>query len=519
MDVGPPPIVEARGIVKQFAGTTALDHVDFAVRRGEVHGLLGENGAGKSTLVKILTGIYGPTSGSIFVDGHEMHFHSPLDARRHGLVAVYQDTEIIGRFTVAQNVLLGDEPTLARSGLVRDRALTQQARAVLGRIGVDIDPGRPASSLGPGERQLLALAKVFYAQRKVVFLDEPSAALAAGDVKRLFQLIHQLKLSGVAIIYISHRLEEIMEICDRVTILKDGRVAGTLAGTEIDSETVIQMMVGRRVDRKNAGSTSGGKGTPPALVVQGLQTSHIHGIDFSVAPGEIVGFTGLLGSGAEEVTGALWGVVHLDAGHITLNGHTLSRGARSPSPHLMRRLGVGFVPSDRKGQGLLPDTSVAGNLAAGVLSQLSVLGVVRAGEERALARRMIGDLDIRPPDPARLVKFLSGGNQQKAVVGRWVAAGARLYLINEPTAGVDVGAIAEIHAIIRRVAQQGAAVIVVSSVIHELLSLCNRVYVMRKGQIVFESPASETSHDEVLAYSIGGTFETPNGHEGVRADA
>ena len=293
-----------------------------------------------------------------------------------------------------------------------------------------------------------------------------------------------------------------MEICDRVTILKDGRVAGTLAGTQIDTETVIQMMVGRRVDRKNAGSTSGGQGTRPALIVHGLQTRHIHGIDFSVAPGEIVGFTGLLGSGAEEVTGALWGVVHLDAGHITFNGHTLSRAARSPSPHLMRRLGVGFVPSDRKGQGLLPDTSVAGNLAAGVLSQLSMLGVIRAGEERALARRMIGDLDIRPPDPARLIKFLSGGNQQKVVVGRWVAAGARLYLINEPAAGVDVGATQEIHAIIRRVAQQGAAVIVVSSVIHELLSLCNRVYVMRKGQIVFESPASETSHDEVLAYSV-----------------
>ena len=265
MDVGPPPVVEAREIVKQFAGTTALDHVNFAVHRSEVHGLLGENGAGKSTLVKILTGIYGPTAGSIFVDGYEMRFHSPLDARRHGLVAVYQDTEIVGRFTVAQNVLLGGEPTLARSGLVRDRALTQQARAVLGRIGVDIDPERPASSLGPGERQLLALAKVFYAQRKVVFLDEPSAALAAGDVKRLFQLIRQLKQSGVAFIYISHRLEEIMEICDRVTILKDGRVAGTLAGTEIDTETVIQMMVGRRVDRKNAGSTSGGKGAPPAI--------------------------------------------------------------------------------------------------------------------------------------------------------------------------------------------------------------------------------------------------------------
>jgi len=504
MKGGTPAAIEARDVVKQFAGTIALDHVDFTVQRGEVHGLLGENGAGKSTLVKILTGIYGPTTGSILVDGQQVHFHSPLDARRHGLVAVYQDTEIIGRFSVAQNVLLGMEPTVSHTGAVRDRQLMQQARDILERIGVDIDPQRPAASLGPGERQLLALAKVFYAQRKVVFLDEPSAALAASEVRRLFQLIRQLRESGVSIIYISHRLEEITELCDRVTILKDGRVVGTLTGQDIESDRVIQMMVGKKPERKNVVRTTVAATGTPAVHVQGLRTDFIHDIEFAVAPGEIVGFTGLLGSGAEEVPGALWGSTGLKGGTITLHGEKVNK----PSPYTMRRKGVGYVPADRKAQAILPDTSIAGNLTACVMGRISPLGIVRPRAERALAQRMIETLDVRPPTPDRPVKSLSGGNQQKVVVGRWVAAESKVYLINEPTAGVDIGAVEEIHGILRQLAQQGATVIVQSSVIHELLTLCHHIYVMRKGHIVFEALTADTSHDEVLAQSMGGGVKT-----------
>ncbi len=494
------PSIEGRGIVKRFAGVVALDGVDFAVQPGEVHGLLGENGAGKSTLVKILTGIYAPTSGEIARDGREVRFRSPTEARRHGIVAVYQDSEIIGQFTVAQNVLLGVELTVGKSGLVRDRAGTRLAQDILDRNGIRIDATRRASTLGPGERQLLALAKVMYANRRVIFLDEPSAALTAEEVKQLFHVIEQVKRTGVSVIYISHRLEEIMVICDRVTILKDGRVAGTLRGTAIKTEQVVEMMIGHSIAPSKGTESRKSVADAVVLDVRDLATGRIKGVSFSARRGEIVGFTGVIGSGAEDVAGALFGILPMKTGSIALNGARV----KPASPLHMQRLGVGFIPADRKAHALLPELSVRTNVTVSILQRLSTAGFVVAKREQAVAKEMIELLDVRPSDSRRLVKLLSGGNQQKIVVGRWIAANAAVYLINEPTAGVDVGAIEEIHKVLRQIVDQGATIVLYSSVIHELLALCDLIYVMRDGRITYQTGVAEASHDQILARSMGG---------------
>jgi ABC-type sugar transport system ATPase subunit len=451
-------------------------------------------------LVKILTGVYPPTSGEIFRDGREVRFHSPTDARRNGVVAVYQDTEIISQFTVAQNVLLGSELTVGASGLVRDRAGVKLAQDILDRNGIHIEATRPASSLGPGERQLLALAKVMHANRRVIFLDEPSAALTAEEVKQLFAVIERVKRSGVSVIYISHRLEEIVVICDRVTVLKDGRVAGTLAGTDIKTEQVVEMMIGHGIAPSRGAAARTPLPDAPILEVRDLETRRIKALSFSARKGEIVGFTGVIGSGAEDIAGALFGVLPVKSGSIVLNGAAVVPS----SPLQMQRLGVGFIPADRKAEAALPDLSVQANLTAGILQQLSAAGFVVPDRERAVATQMIELLDVRPPDGRRKLKLLSGGNQQKVVVGRWIAAKSAVYLINEPTAGVDVGAIEEIHGVLRRIADQGATIVLYSSVIHELLELCDMIYVMRDGRVTYETAAAGASHDQILSRSMGG---------------
>jgi ABC-type sugar transport system ATPase subunit len=492
-------LVELRGIEKEFSGTKVLKGIDLAFRRGEVHGLLGENGAGKSTLIKILTGVYAPTSGEIRLDGRSVRIGSPLDAHILGLGAVYQDAELVSRFTVGQNVVLGNEPG---GGILNQRRIREEAKAILKEIGIHIDVDRPASSLSAAEMQLVTLATLFHRRYKVIILDEPTARLSGTEVELLFKAIRRFREQGITIIYISHRLSEIRRFCDRVTILRGGLVSATLQGDEITEERVTELMI----DRSRAGLETYNEGHSRdeiVLEIENLATPNLAPLTFSVKAGEVLGITGPVGGGMEQVERALGGIVP-HAGTIKIRGRAVS----ITSPSEARKMGIAIIPEDRRKQALFPNLSLADNVCLPVLYALEQFGLLMSGRKAAYARDAIGRLSVRPNLPAMQIKFFSGGNQQKAVIGKWMSAKADIYVFVEPTSGVDVGAIKEIYDIILHMARSGAAVIVISSSTKEILSLAERVFVIRDKELVHAAPKKSCSYDQLLAISMTGRART-----------
>ena len=488
-------LVDITGLEKQFAGTRALKGVSIKFRRGEVHGLLGENGAGKSTLIKILTGVYSPSGGRIALDGEQVRIDSPLEAHKLGLGAVYQDAELISSFTVGQNVLLGNEPGGA---LIDQRKIHAEAQNIIERMGIALDVRRPAADLSAAEMQLVTLATLFQRQYKLIVLDEPTARLSAAEVDILFGLIERFRDQGITIIYISHRLSEIRRICDRITILRGGLVSATLEHDQITEERVTELMVAK--SRAELRIENPGMATERVLLeVDDLRTDHLQPLSFSVRAGEILGITGPVGGGMEQIGRALAGVVHHD-GTIRIDGKAVS----TRSPRASRAAGIAVVPEDRRRQALFPELSLADNVAMPVLSKLSRFGMIRGTLKLRYAAEIADRLSISPAVPTRSVKFFSGGNQQKAVIGKWMSAQARLFIFIEPTAGVDVGAIREIYDIILGLARAEAAVILISSAAEEVMALAETVMVVHDGHLVHRSPKADCTHDQLLTLSLGG---------------
>lgn len=491
-------LLEVRGLEKEFNGTPVLKGIDLDFRRGEVHALLGENGAGKSTLIKILTGVYGATGGEILLEGRPVRIHNPLEAHRLGLGAVYQDVELIEGFTVGQNVLLGSEPGRG----INQKRIHDEAKRIFDQVGIDIDVWRKARTLSAAEMQLVTLGTLFQRRYKLIILDEPTARLSAPEVELLFRIIQNFLAQNITIIYISHRLEEIQRICDRATILRGGKVSATLDRDEITEDRVTELMVDR--SRSDLETYNTGHATDQVVLeLDRLSTAKLAPLSLTVRAGEVLGICGPVGGGMEQVELALGGIVPHD-GHIRIDG----KEATIADPPGSRRAGISIVPEDRRKQALFPNLSVGENICLPVLGSLSRLGLLGTERRMRYASEVMEQLNVNPRTPGKAVKFLSGGNQQKAVIGKWLKASGRVFIFVEPTSGVDVGAIKEIYDIILRLAESGAAVIVISSSTREILSLAETVVVIRKGAVVHKARKTDCDYDQILSISMGGSGAT-----------
>ncbi|MGV9250090.1 sugar ABC transporter ATP-binding protein [Streptomyces sp. NPDC003697] len=491
-----PPLLSMSGITKSFPGVRALDGVDLDVQAGEVHCLLGQNGAGKSTLIKVLAGAHQPDTGTIRWRGEDVALRSPIAAMRLGIATIYQELDLVEHLSVAENVHLGHEPTTA-GFVVRGRAARNAAAALLRRLGhPEIDPTRLVGELPAAQQQIVSMARALSHDVRLIVMDEPSAALDPEEVDNLFRIVGDLTADGVAVVYISHRLEEIRRIGDRVTVLKDGRaVAGGLPARTTPTREVVSLMTGRNVEYVFPERPAAPPAGTPVLQVRGLaREGEFAPLDLDVRAGEIVGLAGLVGSGRSEILETVYGARKPTAGQVLVDGRPLRPG----SVRAAVRAGLGLAPEERKAQALLMLESVTRNVSVSSLSRFSRGGWVDRGAERAAARAATRELSLRPDDPAVPVRTLSGGNQQKAVLARWLLRGCRVLLLDEPTRGVDVGARAELYAVVRRLADEGLAVLLVSSEVPEVLGLADRVLVLREGHVVHTAPAHALDEHRVL---------------------
>ena len=491
----PEPLLDLRGISKRFPGVQALAEIDFDLRRGEVHSLVGENGAGKSTLIKILTGVHRADLGSYAIDGHPAAAANPREAIAEGISVVYQEPKLAPNLSVAENIFFGRLPS--RRGRVAWRRLYEEAEAALDQVGLEVDPRRQVRHLGIGEQQLVEVAQALTQSARVLILDEPTSALSPREIERLFALIRRLKQEGAAIVYVSHKLEEILAISDRVTVLRDGKRVRTAPVAELDGERLISLMAGRPVGSEAASAPAGASET--AIEVRNLSTARVRDVSFRAHRGEIVGFSGLMGAGRTELARAVVGADRRRHGEIEVGGQRLPPDSTAAA----RRLGVGLVPEDRRGGGLFPEQPVLHNMTVAALDRFCRRGVISPSRERDAASGLVEELSIRTPSLRQRIAVLSGGNQQKVLVARWLLKrNLEVLFVDEPTRGIDVGARFEIYRLLREMAGRGLAVIVISSEIPELLRLCNRIYVMKGGRIAAELPGEGTTPEELLARAI-----------------
>ncbi|MDX5569657.1 sugar ABC transporter ATP-binding protein [Streptomyces sp. ID05-04B] len=501
-----PPLLTMSGITKSFPGVRALDGVDLDVQAGEVHCLLGQNGAGKSTLIKVLAGAHQPDGGEITWQGESVTLGSPITAMRLGIATIYQELDLIEGLSVAENVFLGHEPTSA-GFVVRGSAARTATAALLKRLGhSEIDPARLVGDLSAAQQQIVSMARALSHEVRLIVMDEPSAALDPEEVDNLFRTVGDLTAEGVAVIYISHRLEEIRRIGDRVTVLKEGRsVAGGLPAKSTPTHEVVALMTGRNVEyvfpeRPAAGFAAGRE---PVLKVEGLsRRGEFAPVDLELRPGEIVGLAGLVGSGRSEILETVYGARKPDGGRVLVDGTPLRPG----SVRAAVRAGIGLAPEERKAQGLLMLESVSSNVSVSTLSRFARAGWIDRRAERAAAHQAVRELSLRPDNPDAAIRTLSGGNQQKAVLARWLLRGCKVLLLDEPTRGVDIGARAELYAVIRRLADEGLAVLLVSSEVPEVLGLADRVLVLREGSVVHTADARELDEHRVLDLVMEGSL-------------
>ncbi len=488
------PLLTMRGIVKVFPGVRALDGVDLDVEAGEVHCLLGQNGAGKSTLIKVLAGAHRPDAGEIVLAGNQMAFGSPHAADAAGIATIHQELDLVPGLSVAENVVLGHEP--ARLGFTRPRAAQDVTRALLRRLGhPEIPAGRELGRLSAAGQQVVSMARALARDARLIVMDEPSAVLDPQEVATLFRVIGELTAEGIAVVYISHRLDEIRAIGDRVTVLKDGRtVARNLPARTTPTAEVIRLMTGRSIEYVFPPRPARPAGQP-VLQVEGLgRDGEFADVSFTVHAGEVVGLAGLVGSGRSEILETVYGARRRGAGTVAVRGRALRTGSVAAAV----RAGVGLCPEERKSQGLLLHEPVYRNVSLSSIGRFARAGFVREGAERAAAGAVTAQLDVRPADPSRAVRTLSGGNQQKVVLARWLLRGCDVLLLDEPTRGVDVGARTEIYALIRELASRGVAVVLVSSEVPEVLGLADRVLVVREGRVVHTAPSEELDEARVL---------------------
>jgi ribose transport system ATP-binding protein len=512
-------LLAAKAIHKTFGGITALGGVHFELTAGEIHSLMGENGAGKSTLMKILSGVYPDYEGTMEVDGRAMRFASVREAEAAGVAIIHQELNLVPELTVAENIFLGREPLIA--GLFVDRkACSREAQGLLSRLGIELDPEARISSLRIGEQQLVEIAKALSLNARILIMDEPTSALSPGECERLFAIMRQLAGSGVGIVYISHRIDEVMQLSDRVTVFRDGRHVWTKEMAEIDENQVIAAMVGRNLDRSENARQGVETGGQAILAVRDLSLSVsdrqgwkavLRGVSFEVAAGEILGIGGLLGAGRTEILQAISGATQGQvSGEILIGG----RPVTVTSPVDARRLGIAYVTEDRKMQGLHLKDTITDNVALPLVGRLAHFGIRDFRGEEALATNALLTLGVRASGIDQIAGTLSGGNQQKVVIGKCLASNPRILLLDEPTRGIDVGAKSEIYELISRLAGEGMAIVVVSSEMPELLHLADRILVMSEGRqtgildragaseeriMQLAAPRSIRTHDRVTA--------------------
>ncbi|MDQ0886486.1 ribose transport system ATP-binding protein [Paenibacillus sp. V4I9] len=492
-------LLEMKGISKSFPGVKVLEQVDFTLHRGEVHALMGENGAGKSTLMKILGGIYTKDSGSITVNGNVYDIASPSMAQNLGIVIIHQELNMVPHLTVMENIFLGREFTYGKSKLINWRRMRQESHRYLSQLGLNIDPGTLVNELSVGQQQMVEIAKALSMKAEILVLDEPTAALTDREIEALFLVIASLKEKGVGMIYISHRMEEIFRICDQVTVMRDGHYIGTeyIANTTMDH--LVKMMVGREIkDRFPKVKVTLGE---EKLTVNGLtQKGKLHDISLSVRAGEIVGIAGLMGAGRTELAKALFGVTSIDRGTISINGKPVSIKKPIDAIHA----GIGLITEDRKDEGLLLPLSVNDNLALPNLKILSSFGFMNRSKERELSDSMIKKLLIKTPNSEQKVGSLSGGNQQKVVIGKWLATNPQVLILDEPTRGVDIGAKKEIYDLMNELISQGVAILMISSELPEVLGMSDRILVMHEGKISGEFTQEDASQEKIMLSATGG---------------
>jgi ribose transport system ATP-binding protein len=485
-------ILQAEGISKRFAGIVALDQVRLELRKGEVHALVGANGAGKSTLIKILTGAYQKDAGSIRLDGHEIEIHSTIDARQKGISAVYQEFSLFNDLTVGENIYMGKFPQARRTRKIDWKTVYLEAAKYLHMIETPIDPREKVGNLSVGQKQLVEIAKALSDQSRVLILDEPTAALTDNDIEGLFQVIRNLQKHGISIIYVSHRLEELPQICNRVSVYRDGHYIKTLDITDAPKSVIVENMVGQNyvpTERQNF--------SRPDVIMNvndfssGKKFQHI---SFNLHRGEVLGIAGLAGAGRTELLRAIFGADPRDSGSIMVEGEPVE--IRSPID--AKKAGLGFITEDRKEEGLILDHDIKTNISLTILRHLCPGFYLNQRKESAIACDYIEKLKIKTSGPCQLVRDLSGGNQQKVVVSKWLATRPRVLLMDEPTRGIDVGSKSQIYQLIQELARQGIGIIVVSSEIPEILDISNRILVMAAGKMTALIDNDGVSQEQIL---------------------
>lgn len=490
-------ILTMEHIRKEFPGVVALDDVHFELRRSEVHVLLGENGAGKSTLVKILSGAYRMSAGQIRLNGTETDIHNPHHAQELGISIIYQEFNLVPHLSAAENIFLGRE-RLQAAILINQKQIVSEARRVLDGLGVGIDVRQAVRDLGVAQQQMVEVAKALSQNARILIMDEPTSALTDVEIKELFAAIRQLKAEGVAIIYISHRLEELFEIGDRVTVLRDGKYVGTHNIETTSKAELITMMVDREL-KEHFPKVKVDPGEE-VLRIESLSTKEVlRDVNLSIHRGEVLGIAGLLGSGRTELARAIFGIDHITGGNISVRGKTCS--IRSPRQAI--NLGIGYLTEDRKSQGLIMVLSLKDNICLPSVDQFSRLGFMDSKAEVRAAEQSVQDLRIKTPGIYQQVVNLSGGNQQKVVISKWLCRHADILIFDEPTRGIDVGSKVEIYQLMNRLTARGAAIIMISSELPEILGMSDRIAVMNNGRISGEFPAGEATQEMILQAALG----------------
>ncbi len=488
--------IELRGISKRFAATAALTDVSMDLRAGEVQALVGENGAGKSTLVKILAGVHQPDTGTIVVDGVPTLIHGPAHSRALGIAVVHQEPRLFPDLSVAENVFIGHAPS-GRLGSIDWRGMRRAARALFAELDVQFDVGAPVRGLSMADQQLIEIAKALSVDASVLILDEPTASLSAHEVDRLFAIVRRLRDRGVAILFVSHRLDEVFALCDRTTVFRDGRHVVTMATGELTTADLVRHMVGRTVSLFPRIETTVGE---VMLEVTGLTRAGVfRDVGFSVRAGEIVGLAGLVGAGRTEVARVLFGIDRRDGGEVRLGGRLVDFA----TPSAAMSEGIAYLPEDRHQEGLVLDFTIAHNVTLPILPRLFPRFLIRAATERAVATDHTAQFNVRMTGVDQEVGALSGGNQQKVVLAKWLASGPRVLILDEPTRGIDIGAKVEVHRLISELAASGLAIILISSDLPEILAMSDRIIVLHEGRVTAEIPRDRATQERVMFAATG----------------
>lgn len=495
-------IMELSNIQKNFGGIRALKGVDFKLRKGEVHALLGENGAGKSTLIKIITGVYEADEGQIILNGQATVIRNPIDARKKGIAAIYQELSLIESLTVAENIFLGNEPTITSLGIYDRKLLYSKSQEYLERFGIEIDYHKKVSELGMGQKRIIEIVKALAVNSQILLLDEPTTGMSNAEIDMLFKIIENLKNNNVTMIYISHYLEEVFKVCDRATVFRDGQNVDTFEVDKVTPSQLVKSMIGREIRNKNQYIPKDFTGKETILELKNLKTNLMQEpVSLTVKKSEILGITGIVGSGKSELAYSIFGNAQIESGEIYVKG----KKAAIKNPRDSKKYKIAFVPEDRKSEGLFLSDTIADNIVVSNIEQIqNKFGLLNRKRKNIISQEIGKKLNVNPLNVDMPVKNLSGGNQQKVVIAKWLIGNPEIILMDEPTRGIDVGAKSEIYNLIKDLSTKDKGIVVMSSEFKEIIDLCDRILVLRKGSVVGELSPNEATSEKLLSLSLGG---------------